>query len=283
MQLAKIVCMVTLDEVDLLQINPPMDFVSQMITPTSDIASDTHQDFVSISSFVEDNQQEFTPSSFFAKDTQWEKIGMNSSSYEQTQPAVEVNNYHLIFNLIGVLVATSEGQTKSHLVVLRPSLKEFLSTCVKKFMVYIWSSTMKRNFSKHLDIITEKIGILLSSSRILDQSLCFKNDHFLPEKLDKLVFHKNLKHFFCLFPSITFEITLLVDNMLHKNMFNPLYSAIFFKTFYGSHINSNHLLDIVLLYLESLHFSGMQVYKFVELNPFGSITDVALGEPWYEK
>jgi hypothetical protein len=88
-------------------------------------------------------------------------------------------------------------------------------------------------------------------------SLCFKNDHFLLEKLNKLVFHKNLKHFFRLFSSTTFENTLLVDNMLHKNVFNPLYSAIFFKTFYRSHIDGNHLFDIVLLYLESLHFSGM--------------------------
>jgi hypothetical protein len=27
----------------------------------------------------------------------------------------------------------------------------------------------------------------------------------------------------------------------------------------------------------------MQVYKFVELNPFGSIMKVPLGGPWYEK
>jgi hypothetical protein len=41
-QLAKIICIVALDEVDLLQINPPIDFVSQMITTTFDIASDRH-------------------------------------------------------------------------------------------------------------------------------------------------------------------------------------------------------------------------------------------------
>jgi hypothetical protein len=103
------------------------------------------------------------------------------------------------------------------------------------------------------------------------------------EKLDKLVFHKNLKDFFWFFLGTTFENTLLVDDMLHKSMFSPLYSVIFFKTFYRSHTNINNLLHIVLLYLELLHFSGMRIYKFLELNPFGSITDVALGDPRYEK
>ncbi len=105
----------------------------------------------------------------------------------------------------------------------------------------------------------------------------------MPKKFDKLVFHKNLKEFFRLFPGTTFENVLLLDDMFHKNMFNPLYSAIFFKTFYGFQTNSNHLLDIVILYLESLHFFGMWIYKFVELDPFGKITDMALGDPRYEK
>jgi hypothetical protein len=49
-----------------------------------------------------------------------------------------VNDYHLILDLNGVLVVMGEGQTKICLIVLRPNLKEFLSTCVKFFMVYIW-------------------------------------------------------------------------------------------------------------------------------------------------
>jgi hypothetical protein len=76
---------------------------------------------------------------------------------------------------------------------------------------------------------------------------------------------------------MTFENTLLVDDMLHKSMFNLPYSVIFFK------IDGNHLLNIILLYLESLHFFGMRVYKFIELNPFGSIIDMAFGDPQYEK
>jgi hypothetical protein len=107
-----------------------------------------------------------------------------------------VSDYHLIFDLNNVLVAMGEGQIRTHSVVLRLGLKEFLSTCVKKFTMYICSLAMKRNFSKHLEIIAKKIDVHLPSSRILDWSLCFRNDHFLLEKPDKLVFHKNLFDFF---------------------------------------------------------------------------------------
>lgn len=68
-----------------------------------------------------------------------------------------------------------------------------------------------------------------------------------------------------------------------KNMFNPLYSAIFFYIFHGSHTNGNYLFEIVLSYLESLHLSRMRVRKFVKLNPFVSIMDMPLGDPQYEK
>jgi hypothetical protein len=93
---------------------------------------------------------------------------MSSSSREQTWPAVEVGDYHLIFDLNGVLVAIGEGRTKSHPIVLRLGLKKFLSTYVNKFTVYIWSSTMKRNFLRHSDIIVEKTNVFLLSFRILD-------------------------------------------------------------------------------------------------------------------
>jgi hypothetical protein len=65
-------------------------------------------------------------------------------------------------------------------------------------------------------------------SKILDQTFSFKNCHFLLEKLNKPIFHKNLKDFFHLFPSTTFENTLLIDDMPHKSMLNPPCSAIFF-------------------------------------------------------
>jgi hypothetical protein len=75
---------------------------------------------------------------------------------------------HLIFDLNGVLVAMSEGQTRTCPVVLRACLKEFLSTCVKKIMMYMWSLVMKRIFLKHLEIIAEKTSVHLPSFKIVD-------------------------------------------------------------------------------------------------------------------
>ncbi len=72
---------------------------------------------------------------------------------------------------------------------------------------------------------------------------------------------------------------MLLDNTLHKSMFNPPYSAIFFDIFYESPTNGNYLFNIVLPYLESLRLSKMWVYKFVELNTFGSIIDVPQNDP----
>ncbi len=68
--------------------------------------------------------------------------------YEKS-PSLEVNDYQLTFNLNGVLVAMGEGQTITRLIILKPGLKEFLSTCVKKKMVYIWSYN-EENFFKTL-------------------------------------------------------------------------------------------------------------------------------------
>jgi hypothetical protein len=167
-QLAKIVYTVALDEVDLLQFNPFMNFVSQKIVMTSDVASDTHQEITMTLGFAKDDQQEFTPSFGFVKDTQHEKTRMSFNSCEQTWLVMEVSDYHLIFDLNGVLVAIGEGQTKSHLVVLRLGFKKFLSACVNKFTMYKWSLAMKRNFLKHLDIIVEKTNVFFPSFRILD-------------------------------------------------------------------------------------------------------------------
>ncbi len=66
-------------------------------------------------------------------------------------------------------------------------------------------------------------------------------------------------------------------------MFNPSCSAIFFETFYRSHTDSNYLLNIILSFSEPLHLSKLQVYKFVKLNPFNSITNVPFGDLRYEK
>jgi hypothetical protein len=114
------------------------------------------QDNAATSSFSKGDVQEMTMTSSF--------LAHNS---QEKHPSLEVSNYHLIFDLNGVLVTTSEDQTRIHPVVLRPSLKEFLSACVN-FTMYIWSLRMKKNFLKHLEIITKKIGIHLPSCRIVD-------------------------------------------------------------------------------------------------------------------
>jgi hypothetical protein len=154
-------------------------------------------------------------------------------------------------------VSIGDGQTRSRLVLLKPNLKEFHSACIKKFTIYIWSIAMKRNFSKHLEFIVEKIGVLLLSSRIVDQMFFLKNDHFLFEKLDKFIFHKNVEDFFRLFPGRSFENTLLVDDTPPKGMFNPCFNVIFFDTFCGSNTNNNYLFEMVFPYLESLYSSRM--------------------------
>jgi len=87
---------------------------------------------------------------------------------QEKRPLLEVNDYHLIFDLHGVLVDMGEGQIKIRLVVFRLGIKEFLSTYVEKIMVYMWSLAMKRNFLRHLEIIIEKTSICLPSCRIMD-------------------------------------------------------------------------------------------------------------------
>jgi hypothetical protein len=105
----------------------------------------------------------------------------------------------------------------------------------------------------------------------------------LLEKPNKLVSRKNLFHFFVQFPGTMFENTLLIDDTIHKSLFNPPFNAMFFETFYMLHNEINYLLQIVLPYLESLHLSKMRVYKFVKLNPFGSITNVFPNDLQYAK
>jgi hypothetical protein len=141
---------------------------------------------------------------------------------------VEVSEYHLFFDLNGVLMATREGPIRSQQVVLRLGLKKFLCICVKKFIVYIWSFAMRKNFARHLELIKEKNIVFLPSSGIVDQILCFRNEHFLPEKPEKPIFHKNLDDFFHMFLGTNYGKKYLVHHTPHKSMFNPPFSAISF-------------------------------------------------------
>jgi hypothetical protein len=122
------------------------------------------------------------------------------------------------------------------------------------FIMYIWSFTMKKNFFRHLETIGERIGVHLESSKIVDQRLCFKNEHFLLEK------PKNQMACFWVFPNTNYESILLVNDMPYKSLFNPLFNAIFLETFYKFQANIDYLFKIVLPYLEALHsFEGRLV------------------------
>ncbi len=58
---------------------------------------------------------------------------------------------------------------------------------------------------------------------------------------------------------------------------------IFLQPFYSSKVDDNYLLGTVFPYLESLHSSRMRVSKFLECNPFKSITHVLPSNLRYEK
>jgi hypothetical protein len=77
---------------------------------------------------------------------------------------------------------------------------------------------MRKLFSKHLETIKERIGVHLESSRIIDQVLCFKNEHFFLEKHEKHVLHKNLNAFFDVFLGMNYENTLFIDDMSYKSL-----------------------------------------------------------------
>jgi hypothetical protein len=98
-----------------------------------------------------------------------------------------------------------------------------------------------------------------------------QNSHFLSNKLDKPIFHKNLDVLFFAYPYTHGGNTLLVDNMPHKNIFIGPYNVIFLDSFDGHYGEDHYLLGFVFLYLENLHSFGYGVPTFVAHNPFGRI------------
>jgi hypothetical protein len=80
-----------------------------------------------------------------------------------------------------------------------------------------------------------------------------QNSHFLSNKHDKPIFHKNLDVLFFAYPYTHGGNTLLVDNTPHKNIFNGPYNAIFLDSFDGHYGEDHYLLGFVFLYMENLH------------------------------
>jgi len=92
---------------------------------------------------------------------------------------------------------------------------------------------MRKNFSRHLETIREGTNVQLDYSRILDQALCFKNEHFLPKKPKKPILHKNLNTFFNVFLGMNYENTLLIGDMPYKSNLVLLLMPFFLRGFMG--------------------------------------------------
>ncbi len=111
---------------------------------------------------------------------------------------------------------------------------------------------------------------------MFDQKFYMQNPHFLSNKPDKLIFHKNLYIFFFTFPYTHTCNTLFIDDMPYKNMFNDPYSASFLESFDNIRGEDQYLLGSIFLYLENFHLFRYGVPTFVEHNPFGKIRCINL-------
>jgi hypothetical protein len=74
-----------------------------------------------------------------------------------------------------------------------------------------------------------------------------QNSHLLLDKLDKLIFHKNLDIFFFTFPYIHVG-NMFVGDMPYKSMFNDMYNAIFVESFDDLNREDQYSLGFVFLY-----------------------------------
>jgi hypothetical protein len=98
------------------------------------------------------------------------------------------------------------------------------------------------------------------------------NSHFLLNKPNKPIFHKNLDVLFFAYPYTHVRNTLLlIDNTPYNNMFNGPYNAIYLDFFDGRCGEDHYLLGFIFLYLENLHSFGYGAPNFVEHNPFHRI------------
>jgi hypothetical protein len=57
----------------------------------------------------------------------------------------------------------------SILCLHKPELKDFLTSCLSQFKVYIWSIAQHYNINEYLDEIKEKIDISLDPLKVLGQ------------------------------------------------------------------------------------------------------------------
>ncbi len=66
---------------------------------------------------------------------------------------------------------------------------------------------------------------------MFDQEFCIQNAHFLSDKPNTSIFHKNLDIFFSMYLYVHIGNMLLIDDMPYNSLFNKLFGAIFFGVF----------------------------------------------------
>jgi hypothetical protein len=84
-----------------------------------------------------------------------------------------------------------------------------------------------------------------------------RNLHFLLDEPNKPMIHKNLDIFFSMFPYTHTSNMLFIHDAPYKNMFNNLYSAIFFKSFDGLRGEDQCLLGSILPWKILIHLDMM--------------------------
>ncbi len=100
-----------------------------------------------------------------------------------------------------------------------------------QFHVYIWSIAQRHNIYSCLDQVQHETQIFINLSRVFNQKSCIQNPHFLLDKLNKPIFHKNFDVFFFMYPYIHTKNMLLIDDMPYESVFNGPCSAIFLESF----------------------------------------------------
>jgi hypothetical protein len=113
--------------------------------------------------------------------------------------------------------------------------------------VYIWSIVHCHNIYNYLDQIWHKTQIPIHVSRVLNQTFCMWNPHFLLDKPNKPIFCKNIDIFFFTFPYIHASNMLFIDNTPYKSVFNDLYNAIFLELFDDACRENRYLLGLFSL------------------------------------
>jgi hypothetical protein len=82
-----------------------------------------------------------------------------------------------------------------------------------------------------LDEVWHETQIFIDPLRVFDQKFCIQNAHFLLNKLDKPIFHKNLDKKISMYPYIYISNMLFIDDMPYNSLFNKPFGAIFFGFF----------------------------------------------------